>query len=424
VRSFVGPAQTARNRPQGTVLSFLADNVPAVGYRRYDLVTGSGPAPRDVEALENEHYSLELDIEGGYGLEVVDRELDLDLVADGDFGLGQIVHDRYEGPLRATMRLPPGGAPATGGGRPSRGALIGSRTVPRQGVVVERTGNELEDRVTVRLAGPGFEWIETTYRLLHGVRRLDVTHRFSKRATLAKESVYVVFPFALRDPSVDYELTGGVGGHASVPGSAEHFHAIRHWVALQDETATVAWSTLEAPLVQLGNIFLPYPPYPPTIDSPGGGTVVSWAMNNVWDTNFPPSQGGETALSYAIASAPAAADARALGIATAAALTHPLIGVLGGEASTPAGGLCELDRDDVELVMLAQSTRGHDFVVHLQSYASREVTVRIGFPGLHVARVLAGTSGERDLREAPDALVHMGPGDYATVAVDLERRGT
>jgi hypothetical protein len=52
-----------------------------------------------------------------------------------------------------------------------------------------------------------------------------------------------------------------------------HVHAIRHWVAIQDASAAVAWSTLEAPLVQLGNVFLPYPPYPATIDGAGVGLV-------------------------------------------------------------------------------------------------------------------------------------------------------
>jgi hypothetical protein len=221
-----------------------------------------------------------------------------------------------------------------------------------------------------------------------------VTHRLAKVATTAKEGVFIVFPFSFRDPTVAYELTGGVGGPARVPGSAEHVHAIRHWVALQDASATVAWSTLEAPLVQLGNVFLPYPPYPPTIDDAGAGLIASWAMNNVWDTNFPAAQGGETSLSYALASAPPEADARALGIATAAALTQPLIGVFDGTRDAPAGTICEVDGPGVEVVLLAAA--GNGFVAHLQSYADCDVEVRVANVRLTVA-----------------------PGDYVTVPVEL-----
>jgi len=386
--------ETSRNRPRGRTVWFCAERVPALGYRRYDLVDDEPPPYESAGSLESEHYHLELDVEGGYALSLVDKELGLDLVdRTSAFGLGQVVHDLYASALQTTMRLQPGGAAVTPGTGSASAVFIASRSTPHHGVV-SRLSNAVEERATIRLVGAGCDWIETTYRFIRGVRRLDVTHRLAKVATTAKEGVFVVFPFSFRDPAVAYELTGGVGGPARVPGSAEHVHAIRHWVALQDASATVAWSTLEAPLVQLGNVFLPYPPYPPTIDDAGAGLIASWAMNNVWDTNFPAAQGGETSLSYALASAPPEADARALGIATAAALTQPLIGVFGGTRDAPAGTICEVDAPGVEVVLLAAA--GNGFVAHLQSYADYDVEVRVANERLTV-----------------------GPGDYVTVPVEL-----
>src|SRR5205823_2468300 len=115
-----GPPETARNRPRGVPLSFVAHDVPALGYRCFDLV-------------------------------------------------------------------------------------------------VERVSTAVEERVT--LAGG---WAETTLRLVRGLPRLDVSVRLTKSPTTEKESVFVVFPFALDDAHVRYELTGGVGGGARVPGGAEH----------------------------------------------------------------------------------------------------------------------------------------------------------------------------------------------------------
>jgi hypothetical protein len=146
-------------------------------------------------------------------------------------------------------------------------------------------------------------------------------------------------------------------------------------------------------------VFLPYPPYPGTIDGAGGGLVTSWAMNNVWETNFPAAQGGESRFAYAVSSAAPGADARALGIATADALTRPLVGVLGATAAAPAAAVCEVDAPGVEVVMLAASD-DHDFAVHLQSYAAAEVEVTV--------------AGRR---------VRVGPGDYVAVPVDLPVRG-
>ena len=120
----------------------------------------------------------------------------------------------------------------------------------------------------------------------------------------------------------------------------------------------------------------------------------SWVTNNVWDTNFPPSQGGELRFNYTVASAEPGADARALAIATADALTRPLVGVLGATARAAAGSVCELDAPGVEVVMLERSAAGVS--VQLQSYATGAVEVRLG---------------SQELRVAPE--------DYVTVPLDL-----
>lgn len=110
---------------------------------------------------------------------------------------------------------------------------------------------------------------------------------------------------------------------------------IRHWIAYEDPELTVAWGTLEAPLVQLGTIHMPYAPFPPTLDAEPG-TVYSWALNNIWDTNFPAQQQGETTFRYAVASA-AGVPARRLGAQVAAGLTDPFLGVLLSGTAPPPG---------------------------------------------------------------------------------------
>ena len=137
-----------------------------------------------------------------------------------------------------------------------------------------------------------------------------------------------------------WELTGGVGGPGvpTVPGAARHLTPIRHWVAFDDGELTAAWATLQAPLTMFGDLFLPYAPFPPTVkpDPAEPGTVYSWALNNIWDTNFPAQQQGETTFQYAITSR-AGAEPRALGADAAAGLTDPLLAVpvTGGAEARP-----------------------------------------------------------------------------------------
>ncbi|MBA2298938.1 MAG: hypothetical protein H0W14_12985 [Actinobacteria bacterium] len=370
-------------------------------------------------------------------MSIVDKALDLDLVdTNSPFGFGQYVLDRYTSALQTSLRLPSSGATAhapVADGRESHGGpvLLRSRSTAGHGVVVDRVSNAVEQRLTLRLVAAGAERLETTYRLLKGLRRVEIEQRLAKLATTEKESVYFVFPFALVEPAVEVELAGAVGGPAAphVPGSAAHLAVMRHWISLRDSASTVAWSSDGAALAHLGNIPLPFPPFPPTFEPSRPGTIVSWAMNNVWDTNFPLTQGGEAAFRYAVASAAPTADGRQLGRRTGAELTRPFVGVLGAARSPnrlgASGSFCVLDRDDVEVVLLGASQRGHAFVVYLHSTARETVEVSVALPDLDVERVLAGTFLERELIDVTrdgGARLRLDPGDYVALAVDLVAR--
>lgn len=427
------PGPSGSNRPQGRVLSFVAGDVPPLGFRRYAIVAGDGgvePLPGGESSLENEHYMVEFDLDDGCVTRLFDRELALDLVDAGSpFGFGQYVYDRYTGSLSGTLRLPEGGARPTAGGTPSLDgrAFLESRALGGQATVLERATTQVEDRVRLRLVGEGATGLEVTFRLVRGVRRLDVEYRLEKTSSTLKEGVYFAFPFALEQPEVLFEMTGGVDRPQSrVPGSARHVQVVRHWAALGNPNASIALGTLEASLLEVGTIYLPYPPYRATVEESRAGTLVAWAMNNVWDTNFALSQAGETRFCFAVASA--AGDPRQLGMRTAAALARPLVGIVG--AARPAsrlaaaqGSFCTVDHPEVEVVMLTASRRGHDFVAMVHSLAANEIDVRVEFPAFDVGRVWLGTSLERDERDVTDragARVRLRPGDYVSLAVDLQ----
>jgi hypothetical protein len=420
-----------RHRPRGLHLSFVARGVPPLGYRRYRLVGDAGGAvvepvraERSGDAvLQNEHYRLELDAAGARVASLRDLAAGRELVeADSPFGFNQYVYERYA--TAAHVNHLSGRVPAAGQW------LLGSRTVGRLGVVTRRVRTPVWDQVTVRFVADGSEWVETSVRLARGVRRVDVRNRVLKRATADKESVFFAFPFGLRQPRVEHEITGGVqaADGPAVPGSARHVRAIRHWLTLEDEATAVAWVAGDAPLVQVGGLHLPYAPFPPSFAAGerDAGTVFSWAMNNLWDTNFPPAQGGEVAFRYRVATGQPGA-ARRLGMTTAAEAARPLVAVVcGSEGALPdAGSFCELEAAEVDVVTLAPSRAGHGLVVMLHSLAPAPARVRLRFPLLPVRRAWEGSYLERDLRELPlrsgEATLTVAPGAYRAVALELGR---
>lgn len=410
-------------RPAGRRLSFVLADVPAVGHARVDVVAGTGPAVAeelDTWQIENEYYRVNVDPREGTLTSVFDKRAGRELVnAAGYAGMNQYVHERYStaphvNHLSGHIEAPRGDL-----------ALLAGRSIGRRASLLRAVRTAVGETLEIELDADGARWLRTTVTLTAGVARVDITNRLYKDGAPAKESVFFAFPFAMPAP-VAWELTGGVGGGdaPTVPGAARHLAPIRHWVAFADGEVTAAWATLQAPLVMFGDIFLPYAPFPPTIspDPAEPGTVYSWAMNNIWDTNFPAQQQGETTFRYAVGSA-AGAEPRELGQAVAAGFTDAFVAVpLTGEGAVapPEDRYATVDHPLVRVAAIGPSRRGHDLVVYLSSAAPAPVTVSLRVPGL--ARAAVGTSLERDLTPvaAADgaAAVTVPAGGFVAVTVD------
>jgi hypothetical protein len=421
--------ENAQFRVRGSRFTFIARDVPAFGYRRYDIVEGEDeqedPESGDEPCIENEYYLVRFDLARGRVTEILDKTSGLNLVdADAPFGFDQFVYDRYASAPHfnhLSSRI-----------QATDWALLGERSAGGLAVVAQRSSNPVWDRVTVRLVDERADIVESTLTLFRGVRRLDITNRIHKAGTPEKESVYFAFPFDVGDHSLHYEITGGIDSPDAprVPGSADHMRAIRHWVGLENERVRLAWVTMEAPLVQFGNIHLPYLPFPETIDPEiaNPATVYSWALNNIWDTNFPSQQQGEMKFCYAVASGENM-EMPELGMRTASALTTPLLGILSapsaGNDLQERGSFCSVDHPLMDVVAIAPSRRGHGLVMMLQSLSSESEEVCVSFGLLGVARARVGSHLERHLEEArvdgENVRFAVPAGSLVSVAVDLER---
>jgi alpha-mannosidase len=138
----------------------------------------------------------------------------------------------------------------------------------------------------------------TEIRLYEDSDRIDVVVDVDKLPVLAKEAVYVAFPFALRAPRLRYDRQQGwvdpLADHQ--PGACNEWLALQHAVVLEDPGLAVTLACAEAPMVTVGDVargtwarsFEPH------------GTVLSWVMHNYWFTDCPPTQEGRLRLRYAV----------------------------------------------------------------------------------------------------------------------------
>ncbi|GIH14199.1 glycoside hydrolase family 38 C-terminal domain-containing protein [Rugosimonospora africana] len=416
-------------RPAGRRLWFVAADVPAVGQARFDIVAADVPSPEPVELaawqVENEFYRVVVDPTDGAISSLFDKRAGRELVNAGGYArMNQYVYERYS----TAPHINHLSGHISAGTDPEHAdlSLLASRAVGRRPTLLRAHRTPVGETLEIELSGDGVDWLRTTISLYRGVPRVDVTNRLYKQGAPAKESIFFAFPLATGAPAA-WELTGGVGGPdaAVVPGAARHLTPVRHWVGFDDGELAVAWATLEAPLVMFGDLYLPYAPFPPTLRPQPAepGTVYSWAMNNIWDTNFPAQQQGETTFRYAIASEPAG-DPAILGPATAASFTDPLLAVpVSGQGDPPAATerFATVDHPLVRVVALGASRRGHDLVAYLASVAGSAVDTRLSVPGMRAAQV--GTSLERDQRplEVRDGETVVSVPANGFIAVSIDR---
>jgi hypothetical protein len=420
----VTPQHHSDHRPGGRFLTFLAEDVPALGYARFNVVKGR-PAEQEVTRtasinceIANDYYHVAISADRGCIGSVLDLRAGRELVNEHALlGFNAYLFDRYGTASRVDH---------LSGRVFSRSLdLVAGRSLGGPSIVLEKTKSELGETIVVETVAPGCSRLLTTVSLWGKVPRVEVANRLWKLPTHDKQSVFFAFPFSATSAELSYELPGaGVQASAPcVPGCPRHMRAVRNWVGFDTSDGAIAWATVDAPLVQFGDIHSPYTPFPGTLplEEPEPATVYSWALNNIWDTNFPSVQGGEMTFRYAIASVGAPSQsACALGTRLADEVTTPLSATLvPATATTPAlgaaGSLCAIDRAEVRLLQATASADGEQLALWLNNLAAEEVSAEVAFPGLEVRSATVGTVFEEQIVEVPlrrgRAIVGLKPGE-------------
>lgn len=382
-------AARSGERAEGTVVKAATGWNPTGGTEREDPAETAAAAHARPEPtlLENEHLAVRVDLAHACVTSVIDKASGRELVRQGaTVGFNGYIHDSYT----TAGAFNHNSSRTTASDRLEH---LGNRVVAPPAALIARRSTVTEESITYETRPAGANRLRTTLTLPVGVPRLDIENRLDKDATLGKESAYFAFPFAFDEPAVRMEASGGLTGNTLpvVPGSALHMRAVRRWVTLSEDGLAVAWSTQDAPLVQFGNIALPYAPFPKTMGYDEPATVFSWIHNNLWDTNFPGEQGFDFTFRYSLACAP---SADGLGPRTAAAWSRPLRAVRargaegggqegGGQESGGQASLAFVDLGDARVRLVGAVAPGPgEVLLRLQSFAEEPVAcpVRVHFP--------------------------------------------
>jgi len=288
-------AQSGESRADGTYWYLWVDDLPAFGYKTYRLEvldklreTRSSTSTEDTR-LENDFYSLEIDVRTGGIVSLLDIELGKELCdPSSPWKLGQVIHETISNRAQLEQyRLLSHTRDSLSDVR-IEGLVVGP--IWKSLILSGKTGTAVDD---TRL--------QCEIRLFNKSKRLELHYALRKKAITAPEAVYVAFPFGLPDATLSYEAQGGIvyPGKNQLEGTSADWHAMQNFVTVGNSQSGVILGSQEIPLTHLGGLNLGNFRYLAEIEQPH---VYSWVMNNYWVTNFRASQEGDFSWSYFLTS--------------------------------------------------------------------------------------------------------------------------
>lgn len=398
--------QVLANKENFLRVRFLAQDLPAVGYKCFQIRTASGtpaqPAPQKSSVIENQYYRITVDTATGAVASIFDKHLQRELVdaqspykfgqyiyvSGGDpnhDGMNQMIHPYAPLPI-AELAIHPAGD----------GQYLGTVKTPFGQVIRLRSS---------ALNTPS---IDTEILLYDQQKKLEFRYQVRKDYTTEKEGVYFAFPAAVDSPQFAYATQMGWvdPAHDLLKGASLEWFNIQKWMAVRDAGLTVAIVPLDASLASFGDINRGLWP---AEFKPKTATLFSYAMNNYWHTNYRAGQGGDFTFRYVLTSSKDL-DPSALSRLGWESMEPPVVDAVLGQDKVgnpdeplPAEGASFLTIDNPNIVLvtwkLAEDGKGTILRLKETAGAPESVDIKLSHATLQSARL--SNSVEDDLGELP-----------------------
>lgn len=383
-------------------IRFIAEDVPSLGYKTYRIEPDQSSethlaASACEAAIENEFYRIESDPATGRPARIFDKETGRDLIDGGSaYAFGDLV-----------VR------------QPDTGEEFGLQNLQ----TLDRMTSPVSSSLAWIASAYGHPHVRYTVTLYAGIKRIDFAVRILKDPTPLLD-VHLAFPFALHKPCFRYE--GGLSVLDPVadylPGSQCDRVTVQNWVKIAGTQGTILWSSLDSPVVSLGQLWPGYisPAHrcagpsdkkhrPLREEDLSAGAIYSNLFCNNFKTNFAVSQCGSVLFRYAITSSPGdVSDTEASAFGRQA--TTPFETIFTEhkrERPLPvSGSFLEIDNPDVALLTFKQAEDGNGLILRLWNTAAKAARARIEIPRLNIAQVKRTNLAEEDTGEALEHDAH------------------
>ena len=278
---------------------------------------------------------------------------------------------------------------------------------------------------------PGCNKLVRRVRLVAGVEYLELINTVDKkRAAMnpnpskggpggdwaqrgGKESIQFAFPLNVKDGQlrVDMPLAVVRPELDQMPGACKNWMPVGRWTDVANEHHGVTCATLDAPLVEIGEIsacLLGSQRNPEIWRKRIEPTqkFYSWVMNNHWGTNYRAYQEGVVAFRYALRPHrgydPAAAARFAIG------LSQPLLPAPAGGSGAPRSPLLRVEPNDVLVTALKPSDDGKAWIVRLFGASGEKRQAKLTWSSPQPKKIWVSDLTEQPRRRAANVVTVRG----------------
>jgi alpha-mannosidase len=157
----------------------------------------------------------------------------------------------------------------------------------------------LTSSLLITADAPGCDSYSSEIRIIHNICRVDIINTLNKRAIRTKEGVHFAFPFKIPDAKLHYDVASGIVQPEmdQIDGSCKNFYSITSWCDISNESSGITWTTIDAPLIEIGSITAEFPWMK---KNPPSSCFYSYVMNNYWHTNYKADQAGIVQFRYSL----------------------------------------------------------------------------------------------------------------------------
>jgi hypothetical protein len=377
-------------------LIFKVTDIPPCGYKTFglrprpEIPTFTNPFTVTENSIENEFYRIRADRTTGAIVSIFDKETRTELLDQAaPYSFGEVVarSPEKEEIFRAKDRC------------------ITQITAGAMTATINRTMNLL-----------GHPHIRQSFTLYPGLKYVEMGMRVLKDGTPLLD-VHTAFPFAVDTPQFRHEgvLCTMEPVTDFLPGAYWNSIPVRNYVTVQDKSSAVAWSSLDTPIVSLGDLWAlkvspahrcvknPESPQPPdSVKELKHGWIFSMVFDNNFGTNFTVSQNGDFLFRYRFTSGrPATVLAGPFGRQAMAPFETIFTQHHRPRTLPPKQGFLEIDSPDIALLACKQAEDGRGYILRLWNPGKNDerVTVKVGFAKIATANLT--TLAEEDL---PDTI--------------------